>query len=246
MNPTESGSSAGAFPPTHWSVVLAAGHGGSADAAAALAGLCGAYWYPLYAFARRQGAPPADAEDLTQGFFEHLLRDRVLESAEAARGRFRNFLLRCFQNYCASTWQRSQAARRGGGVAAWSLNAAEAEQRFAREASDHRDPEALYHRAWALAVLEGALDRLQHECALAGRAAVFEALSPRLQGDDDASFAAAAIALDASEGTVRVMLHRLRNRYRALLREMVARTVGSPGEVEEELQHLKRTLREAA
>lgn len=226
--------------------MLAAGHGGSVDAAAATADLCGAYWYPLYAYARRQGASPADAEDLTQGFFEHLLRDRVLESAEAARGRFRNFLLRCFQNYCASTWQRSRTDRRGGGAVAWSLDAADAEQRFAREARDHHDPEALYHRNWALALLEDALNRLQRECVLAGRAAVFEALAPRLQGDDGASIGAAAVALNADERTVRVMLHRLRNRYRALLRELVARTVGSPDEVEEELQHLKQVLREPA
>jgi hypothetical protein len=140
-----------AFPPTHWSVILTAGQGGSVDAAAALAELCRLYWYPLYAFARRQGFLPEDAEDLTQGFFEHLIRHRVIAAADDARGRFRSFLLQCFKHFIASERTRAAAQKRGGGRSLLPLDAERGETQFQSEAADRRDPEVLYERNWAFA-----------------------------------------------------------------------------------------------
>src|SRR5512138_3421624 len=145
------------FATTHWSVVLTAGHGGSTSAADALAELCQTYWYPLYAYARRTGSPPEDAEDLTQGFFQHLLERRLVASADAAKGRFRSFLLRSFCNFKATEHARSARQKRGGGQPILSLDAAGAEAKFGRDLSDSHNPELLYERNWALAVLDGAM-----------------------------------------------------------------------------------------
>lgn len=242
--PTSGPNSPGAaFPATHWSVILTACQGGSADAAAALAELCHAYWYPLYAYARRSGRPAAEAQDLTQGFFEHLLRRRLLDAADAARGRFRTFLLTCFKNFIASEHARAAAQKRGGARPWLSLDAVDAETRFGLEMADRRDPEWLFERNWALALLNEGLDRLACQCRETGRSRVFEALSPSLRGDPDGpTQARIARDLDTTEGTVRVMAYRLRRRYRELLRELVAQTVATPLEVEDELRHLLEVL----
>jgi RNA polymerase sigma-70 factor (ECF subfamily) len=234
---------AGAFPPTHWSVVFTAGHGGSTDAADALADLCRTYWYPLYAFARREGHPPEDAQDLTQGFFEHLIETHLVGAADEARGKFRTFLLRCFRHHIASEYARSGRRKRGGGWPLVSLDAGDGEARFAREVADRRDPETLYERNWAVALVNAALDGLAQEFERSGRGRVFEILSPFLHGDPDSPpQVAVATELATTEATVRVMVHRLRRRYRELLRQRVAQTVGSPVEVEEELRHLMGVL----
>lgn len=230
-----------AFPPTHWSVILTAGHGGSADAAAALAELCRVYWYPLYAFARRQGFLPEDAEDLTQGFFEHLIRHQVIAAADDARGRFRSFLLQCFKHFTASERTRAGAQKRGGGQPVLPLDAGRGEAQFQEEAADRRDPEVLYERNWAFALLNEGWERLALECERSGRSHVFQLLSPLLRGDTDGvSYGRAAELLDTTVATVHVMAHRLRRRYRDVLRELAAQTVGSPAEVDEELRHLRR------
>lgn len=233
----------GGFPPTHWSVVLTAGHGKSAQAAEALTELCQTYWYPLYAFARRSGRTPEDAQDLTQGFFEHLLETHLVASVDATRGRFRSFLLQCFRNFMAAEHAKATCQKRGGGRAILSLDAAGAEGRFGRETMDKRSPEALYECNWALAVLEEAMRQVEREFAASGREHTFQTLRPHLQGDDSGlSYAAVAKELSTSEGTVRVMVYRLRRRYRELLHSVVLRTVGSPAEVQEELEHLLRVL----
>lgn len=234
---------AGAFPPTHWSVVLTACHGGSADAAAALAELCRIYWYPLYAFARRQGHSAEEAQDLTQGFFEHLIESHLVDSADAAKGRFRSFLLQCFKHYRVTERVRASRRKRGGGRPLLSLDAEDGEVRFARELADRRDPEALYERNWALALVNAALERLADQFARSGRRRAFDLLSPFLHGDADSPRqAAVALELATTEATVRVMVHRLRRRYRELLRQLVTQTVGSPVEVDEELRNLLRIL----
>jgi len=238
-----SGEPNGAFPTTHWSVVLAAGHARSSAAEAALAEFCRAYWYPLYAYARRSVRTPADAQDLTQGFFGHLLQSQILARAEAGKGRFRSYLLGCFQNYIASDHARSTAQKRGGECPAFSLDAQEAEARFGRELVDRHSPETLYEKSWALAVIDQAFGLLEAEVRRSGRAPLFEALCPFLQGDSAAtSYVAVARNLGTSEGTIKVTVHRLRRRYRDLLRAVVARTVDSPTEVEEELRHLMQVL----
>ncbi len=231
--------STGCFATTHWSVVLAAGDSAAPGAQEALERLCRTYWYPLYAYVRRTGRPHNEAQDLTQGFFEHLLKSRLMASADAAKGRFRSFLLKCFRNYMSSEHVRSSAQKRGGGQPVLSLDETSATARYAEEMADQRSPELLYERDWAVAVLNEAMLQLESEFAAGGRKRTFEALRPGLQGDDeDWSVAAAAWEISTTEATVRVMVHRLRKRYREVLSGVVLRTVGSPAEVEEELRHL--------
>jgi RNA polymerase sigma-70 factor (ECF subfamily) len=180
---------------------------------------------------------------VTQAFFEHLLETRLVASAEATRGRFRSFLLQCFRNFMAAEHAKAMRQKRGGGRPILSLDAVGAEARFGREMTEKQTPEALYERNWALAVLDEAMLQLQREFASSGRERTFHALRPHLQGDDNGlSYAAVAEELSTSEGTVRVMVYRLRRRYREQLNDVVLRTVGSPAEVEGELQHLLHVL----
>jgi RNA polymerase sigma factor (sigma-70 family) len=227
------------FATTHWSVVLAAGHAGSGDADKALTELCRIYWYPLYAYARRTGHSPEDAQDLTQGFFEHLLESRLVACADAAKGRFRSFLLQCFRNFTASEHARATRQKRGGGQAILSLDAEGAEARFAREVVDPHSPELLYERKWAHAVLDEAMRQVQREFSDSNREHTFQVLRPHLQGDDHClSYTEVARELSIAEATARVMVYRLRRRYREVLHDVVLRTVSSPAEVEDELRHL--------
>ena len=231
------------FATTHWSAVFAAGHGSSTSAAEALDELCRTYWYPLYAYARRTGSPPEDAEDLTQGFFQHLLECRLVDSADAAKGRFRSYLLRSFCNFKATEHARAARQKRGGGQTILSLDAAGAEAKFGRDLSDTSNPELLYERNWALAVLDGAMLQMEREFATSGREQVFRVLRPYLQGDENVpSHAVAARELATTEATVGVMVYRLRRRYREVLNGVVLRTVSSPAEVEEELRHLLQVV----
>jgi RNA polymerase sigma-70 factor (ECF subfamily) len=234
----------GDFPLTHWSAVLAAGDEGNVRAAAALAELCGTYWFPLYAFARRKGHQPANAQDLTQGFFAHLLDTRLLAKADPFRGRFRSFMLGCFNQFMASEKQHAQAQKRGGGQFIVPLNPHQAEARLAQEPSPEASPERLFERHWALAVLDAALGRLEAELKKSGRLALFEQLQPFLQGDGSGpSYTEVAQRLATTEGTIKVTVHRLRQRYRQLLRVVVSQTVDTPLEIDSELAHLKTALR---
>lgn len=231
------------FATTHWSLVFAAGHGGSAEARQAMAGLCQIYWYPLYAYARHKGASADAAEELTQGFFEHLLAHDVVASADAARGRFRAFLLRCFQNFAAGEHARATRVKRGGGRPLLSLDVPGVEARVVRQLADPGDPERVYERHWAVAVLEEAMRQLREAFTAEGREEVFELLAPRLSGERDGNSATeVARQLETTEGNVNVMVHRLRGRYREVLHRVVLRTVDSPTEVQEELRHLLRVL----
>src|SRR5262245_58246903 len=163
------------FPTTSWGLVARAG-GGDVAARAAIAELCGRYWYPLYAFARRGGAAPPDAEDLTQGFFAHFLEDAVYEKADPARGRFRTFLLRCFRHYQANVRRAAQTVKRGSGSPALPLDLTDAEVRYQREPADPADPERLYLRRWALTAIDEAFVALEAEYAAAGRGVLFDRL----------------------------------------------------------------------
>lgn len=222
---------------------MTAGHGGPAEAAEAVAGLCRVYWYSLYAYARMAGHSVQDAEDLTQGFFMHLIESRLLASADAARGRFRTFLLCCFRNYMASERKRAGSKKRGGDWLAVPMDRAEAEKRLERGLVANCDPERQYERNWAVAILEDAMSALKRQFHESGREPVFEALRPLLERDEGAQpYAVVADELGTTPGSVKSMVHRLRQRYREALRAAVLRTVDSSAEVDDELRHLLHVL----
>jgi RNA polymerase sigma factor (sigma-70 family) len=227
------------FRTTHWSMVLRAGQGGSTDSAAALETLCRTYWYPLYVYVRRQGYSPEDAEDFTQEFFARLLRLNSLEVVAPHRGKFRTFLLVSLNHYLSDARDTARAAKRGSGQTGLSLDDESAEQRSRLEPAADASPEVLFDRRWVLALLEQALTRLRREYANAGKAAQFESLKDFLQNPtDDGDYDRVAGALGLNPGAVAVAVHRLRQRYRDLVRAEIAQTVSSPKEMQEELRHL--------
>lgn len=230
------------FATTRWSLVLGARDGDSAASQAALAELCESYWFPLYAFVRRQGHGPDDAADLTQGFFAKLLEKNYLQDVRPDAGRFRSFLLASLKHFIYNEWDRQQAQKRGGHVPKISLDAALAESRYAIEPVESRTPEDLYERHWALTVLQRALERLEAETP-AGKRDRFENLRPYLTGDgSDATYAEVAARLGLSEGGVKVAVHRLRHRFGAMLRQEIGETVADPQEVDDEIRHLLTRL----
>jgi RNA polymerase sigma factor (sigma-70 family) len=224
------------FATTHWTVVMAAG-GGTPEAAQALEELCRNYWYPLYAFARRHGQSKEDAEDATQGFFEQFLSRNYLQNLSGEKGRFRAFLLASFKHFLSNERDRAGRLKRGGGVAALSLDWADAETRYQIDPVDHLSPDKLYDRAWAMTLLGRTLARLRAEHA--GNRAVFDRLKPFLAAGKGAiSYSEAAAALGMSEGAARVAVHRLRARYRELLRDEIRQTLSNPAAVDGEMQAL--------
>ncbi len=232
------------FVTTRWTMVLAAGRRSSPDSDRALAELCRNYWFPLYAYVRRRGHSREDAEDLTQAFFAGFLARNHLEGLAAERGRFRAFLLASLKHFLANEWDRSQRQKRGGGTPLLSLDWQEADARYHLEPVDPGNPERLFDREWALALLEQVVGRLGLECAAAGKADLFtHTKSFLIGGDEPAAHAAAAAALDMDPGAVRVAVHRLRKRYRELLRDEIAQTLADPTRVEDELRSLQDALR---
>ena len=231
------------FTATHWSVVLTAGEGDSSRARAALETLCRAYWYPLYAFVRRMGQSPHDAEDSVQGFFARCLERNYLASAQKEKGRFRSFLLLALKRYLAKEREKSRAHKRGGGQKAIALDGLTAEQRYALEPAEHLSADKLFERRWALTLLEQVLSRLRDEQAAAGRREAFEEFKEfLLAGGRGTPYQEVATRLRLSEGAVKVSVHRLRQRYRELLEEEIGNTVASPQEVEEERRYLLAVL----
>ena len=227
------------FLTTRWTVVCAAGAAQDTDARSALAELCRTYWYPLYAFVRRQGRNPEDAQDLTQAFFARLIAKRDLAGVDRAKGRFRSFLLAAMKHFLANEWDKARALKRGGGAHVTSLDAGDAETRYLREPADPETPERIFERRWALALLDEVLRRLRADYASRGQAALFDGLKESLAGGGGAEgHAAAAHRLGMNEGAVKVAAHRMRRRYRDLLREEIVRTVDRPEEVDGELRHL--------
>ena len=231
------------FATTHWSVVLAAREGQETQATAALEKLCRTYWYPLYAFLRRQGHSAEDAQDLTQGFFAHLLARDFLKGLSKENGRFRAFLLASLKNFLSDQWDKNRALKRGGGQKLLSLDEAAASERYQLEPADQLSPDRIYERRWALTLLDQAMARLREEFTAAGKADLFDVLR-QFQGDELAATTGveAAARLGMPENTFKSHLHRFRQRYRELLCEEVAQTVATPSEVEEELRHLKAVL----
>jgi RNA polymerase sigma-70 factor (ECF subfamily) len=224
-------------------VVLAAGRRSAPQADRALEELCHTYWYPLYAYVRRHGHSKEDAEDLTQGFFARFLQRNYLEGLSSEKGRFRAFLLVALKHFLANEWDKSQRQKRGGGVTALALDWQDADSRYQIDPADQLSPDRLYDRAWAVTLLEQVIARLRDECAAEGKANVFEQLKPFLmEGQSDIPYAEAASKLGLNEGASRVAVHRLRKRYRELLREEISQTLSNPADVEEEMRALFRAF----
>ena len=227
------------FATTHWTVVLNAGRREEPQAARALEELCRIYWYPLYAYLRRQGNSKEDAEDLTQGFFAKFLQRNYLDHVSAQKGRFRAFLLASLKHYQANEWDRANRLKRGGGVLPLSLDWHDADSRYQIEPAHHLSPDKLYDRAWAMLLLERVISRLQEESVMDDKAKLFERLKPFLMlGKGAIPYAEAAVELGMSDAAVRVAVHRLRRRYRELLRAEIAQTLSQPEQVEEEMKAL--------
>ena len=241
--PAERDAGPSVFATTHWSVVLTAGRNDTTRANEALGRLCQMYWYPLYVYVRRRGHAAADAQDLTQEFFARLLENRWLDQADPQRGRFRSFLLAALKHFLANEWQKARAQKRGGGLVLVYLDDDSAEHRYALEPATESTPESLYERRWALALLEGVLLRLDNEYRLEGKGELFDALKSSLTVNrSTVAYPDLAAKLGLAEGAVRVAVHRLRKRYRQLLRAEVAHTVSSPDEVDEEMHYLFQVL----
>ena len=233
------------FLPTHWTlVVAAAAHRTKPDTRArqALAELAHTYWYPLYAYIRRQGHTPADAEDLTQEFFAQFIEKHFLKTVDPAKGRFRAFLLACVNHFLANQRDKARAQKRGGTHKLLSLDAAESRYTQETAAAASLSPERLYERRWALAVLDRVLVRLAADYAQSGQTALFAALKPTLTDSAAPGHAQIARKLSMTPAAVKVAAHRLRRRYRSLLQDEIAQTVATPDEIAEEIAYLLQCL----
>ena len=238
----------GEFPTTHWSLVLHASNNAEPAARSALESLCRLYWFPLYAFVRRRGRAHHEAEDLTQEFFRQLVATGTVAKARPERGLFRTFLLASVRNFLANDWDRTHAAKRGGGIepVSLTLELGNAEARYASEPVDQAlSPEQAFDRSWALGVVEHALDGLRAEYTASGKSALFSALGPLVWGGHAAQpMARLAEQLGLNENALNVALHRLRRRLREQVETQIAATVADAGEVAEEVRYLIAVLRE--
>ncbi len=219
--------------------MLAAGQRHTPQSDLALEQLCRTYWFPLYAYVRRRGHTKEDAEDLVQAFFERFLAKNYLEGLSAERGRFRAFLLAALKNFLINDWRKTQRLKRGGGETALSLDWETADTKFQVAAQAEPSPDQAYDREWALALLSKVIERLQAECAADGKAKLFEQLKVFLAaGKSETAQSEIAKTLGMEEGAVRVAVHRLRKRYRQLLRDEIANTLSDPAMVDEEMRAL--------
>ena len=232
-----------AFATTRWTLVQTAGSGESVAADEALEVLCRAYWYPLYAFVRRQGFSSEDAEDLTQGFFAMILERRDLAKLDQSKGRFRSFLLTAMKHFLGNERARRRAIKRGGNALHFSLDWEEAESRFEVEDQAQVPPDEMFDREWALALLMRAIDSLRGEYVESGKVERFDQLKPFLDvGKGEVSYQKASEATGMEETAVRVAVHRMRKRYRVHLRRQIADTLDDPVMVEDELAVLMRAF----
>jgi RNA polymerase sigma-70 factor (ECF subfamily) len=230
------------FATTHWSVVLAASGGDTSRSHQALSRLCHSYWYPLYAYLRRRGYNPQDAEDLTQEFFARLLRRDSFSRVTREGGRFRSFLLKSLNRFLTDQWRRARSQKRDAGQVI-SIDTARAESRYSIEPVEAQTPEKAYDRAWALTLLASTFQSLRGEYTQSGKASLFETLKFCLTGErSSVPYADLGRQLNLPENTVKTLVHRLRRRYRELLRAEVAKTVVRPDDIDEELRSLFRAL----
>jgi RNA polymerase sigma factor (sigma-70 family) len=230
------------FATTHWSRVLAAGRETTQSSQAALDTLCRTYWYPLYVYVRRTGRSPEDAQDLTQAFFVRLFEKHSLALADQHRGRFRSFLLSSLKNFLINEHAKSKTVRRGGGRIHFSIDGDQAEERYCAEPADDLTPDKLFEKRWATTLLEQALETLRQEYAQAGTQALFERLKEHLWGDKTMRYAEIAETFGMKEGSARAAALRLRRRFGQTVRALIADTVATPEEVEEELNALLKAF----
>jgi RNA polymerase sigma factor (sigma-70 family) len=232
------------FPTTRWTLVVAAGDPQRKDSRSALVSLCENYWYPLYAYLRRRGHAPDEAQDLTQEFFMRVLGGRYLDKADPEKGRFRSFILTSLKFFAADEQDRQRAQKRGGGaVVSFEFSSGESgEERYQREPGHDETPDRIFERRWALSMLERVMERLRDEFVQHDRPENFERMKVFLLGQCEAPYAALAGEMNTSEGALKVAIHRLRKRYRELFRQEIADTVADPAEVESELRYLAAVL----
>jgi len=227
------------FQTTHWTVVLAAGQERSPEAASALENLCRTYWYPLYAYARRQGHSPPDGQDLTQQFFAVFLEKKYFGLANPDRGRFRCFLLASFKHFLTNEYHRSRAAKHGGRCTFVSWDEVNAEAHYRNELACETSPDKLFERTWALTLLEKVMQDLQKEYVRGGKGRVFDALQLFLSGEkSESTYKEIGVGLQMGESAVKMAVSRLRHRYGAMLRNEIAQTVAGSASVEDELRDL--------
>ncbi|MCP5521737.1 MAG: sigma-70 family RNA polymerase sigma factor [Verrucomicrobiales bacterium] len=231
------------FPNTRWSLILAAGNSCAPAARQALDALCALYWRPVYCYIRSREANREDARDLTQGFFEHLMEKHLFHQAQANLGRFRSYLLGCVTNFLKNARTHARAQKRGGEWTRINESIEQAESWLELAAAERQQPDRVYDWACAISVMDQALERLEGEHATAQRQQVFAALQPYLQCEDPVpDYATTAASLKTTEGTVKVLVHRLRRRYRSLMRSIVAETLSDPLGVDDELRYLGEAL----
>lgn len=231
------------FATTRWSLIRAAADRGQPESAEALAEMCRVYWYPVFCFVRGRVPGAEDAQDLTQEFFCRLLEKRTVERADADRGRFRAFLLTSVRNFLANERNKQRAEKRGGLLKLLPLDFESAESRWSLEPADHRTPESQFEREWALALLDQVIARLRAEAQAAGKEAQFETLQRFLVGAPaDSTLAEAGVTLGLTPDAARQATHRLRQRYKTLLREEIAQTLSDPADVDDELKRLLTSL----
>jgi RNA polymerase sigma factor (sigma-70 family) len=232
------------FATTQWSLVVAAkpGEASRSGAREALEKLCTAYWYPLYAFVRYRGYSPDEAQDLTQSFFARLIETGGFASADPERGRFRSYLLGAMKHFLTNEWHRARARKRGGGVKFLDLDALDPEARYALRPARSPDPDAGFDREWARETIARAMEKLRAESESRGKDELFEGLKGSLTGEDPPR-AEIAARLGMSAGALKVAVHRLRKRYREILRAEIAETVADASEIDVEMRHLVAALR---
>ena len=231
------------FPPTRWSLVLAARDGSQKEAAAAVEAVCLMYWHPLYAYARRCGHGPHDAEDLTQEFFRSLLEKRWIEQADPEKGRLRSFLILAMKRFMAKEWRRVSTQKRGGGETHLPMDTAFAESYYCAEVCEQFQPEQVFDRQWALALLRLTTERFQNEFKAAGKSREFDALKGFLTAaHGQIDYKSAATALSTTESAARVAVHRFRKRFREVYRDEVSQTLPAQADVEAEVRYLADIL----
>ncbi len=231
------------FATTHWSLVVAAGEKKNSSSQQALAELCQAYWHPIYAYVRRRISNVHEAQDLTQEFFARLLENQTIATADPNRGRFRAFLLTACKRFLINEWHKERATKRGGGQKPLSLDFESEESKYVIELVDTLTAERLYERQWAITLLARVVERLKQEFTLKDQSQHFEQMKQFISGSKSTeAYVAAADALGISEGAVKVAAHRLRARYRELLRNEIAQTLQGPQEVDDEIRSLFEVL----
>jgi RNA polymerase sigma-70 factor (ECF subfamily) len=243
---TSSGEAPQGFPQTRWSVVLAAAKKDPAESAVALEVICRAYWQPLYAYVRRCGQSPHDAQDLTQEFFRRLLEKQWLDSADPGKGRLRTFLIVMLKKFMSKEWRRASAQRRGGGQAPVRFDTGLAESQYAPDYASSLAPDDIFERNWAMTLLNLTVERLRAEFTAAGKPGDFEALKDCLMAErGKIDYAAVAARLSVPQGAARVAAHRLRKRFREIYREEISQTLADGADVDVELRHLANALARA-